>query len=78
MRWLRKLLMQCQMLLRRDRAGEELQDELQFHLDQQIAEKQREFDDVDCVFDAAVSEKKDRIRQLLKWDEIMRKHGVTR
>ena len=38
MRWLRKLLMQCQMLLRRDRAGEELQDELQFHLDQQIAE----------------------------------------
>jgi hypothetical protein len=38
MRWLRKLLMQCQMLLRRDRAGEQLQDELQFHLDQQIAE----------------------------------------
>jgi predicted permease len=38
MRWLRKLLMQCQMLLRRDRAGAQLQDELQFHLDQQIAE----------------------------------------
>jgi hypothetical protein len=38
MRWLRKLLMQCQMLLRRDRAGEQLQHELQFHLDQQIAE----------------------------------------
>jgi predicted permease len=38
MRWLRKLLMQCQMLLRRDRAGAQLQDELQFHLDHQIAE----------------------------------------
>src|ERR1700730_2524110 len=38
MRWVPKLLMQCQMLLRRDRAGEQLQDELQFHLDQQIAE----------------------------------------
>jgi predicted permease len=38
MRWLHKLLMQCQMLLRRDRAGEQLQDELQFHLDQQVAE----------------------------------------
>jgi predicted permease len=38
MRWLRKLLMQCQMLLRRDRADEQLQDELQFHLDQQIVE----------------------------------------
>ena len=38
MRWLHQLLMQCNMLLRRDRAGERLQDELQFHLDQQIAE----------------------------------------
>ncbi len=38
MRWQRKLFMQCQMLLHRDRAGEQLQDELQFHLDQQIAE----------------------------------------
>jgi putative ABC transport system permease protein len=38
MRWLDKLLMQCQMLLRRGRAGEQLQDELWFHLDQQIAE----------------------------------------
>jgi predicted permease len=38
MRWLPKFLMQCQMLLRRDLAGKQLQDELQFHLDQQIAE----------------------------------------
>jgi hypothetical protein len=38
MRWLHKFLMQCQMLLGRDRAGKQLQAELQFHLDQQIAE----------------------------------------
>src|SRR5271163_4611904 len=38
MRWPRRLLMQCQMLLRRDRAGKQLEDELQFHLDQQVAE----------------------------------------
>jgi hypothetical protein len=38
MRWLHKLLMQCIMLFRRDHAGEQLQDELQFHLDQHIAE----------------------------------------
>src|ERR1700742_2807517 len=38
MRWPHKLLMRCKMLLGRDRAGEQLQDELQFHLDQQIAE----------------------------------------
>ena len=38
MRWLHKLLMQCNMLLRRDQAGEQLHDELQFHLDQHIAE----------------------------------------
>src|SRR5580658_6201842 len=38
MRWLHKLLMQCRMLLGRDRAGKQLQAELQFHLDQQVAE----------------------------------------
>ena len=38
MRWLDKLLMQLKMLLRRDRAGKQLEDELQFHLDQQVAE----------------------------------------
>jgi predicted permease len=38
MRWLYKFLMQCRMLLGRDRAGKQLQAELQFHLDQQIAE----------------------------------------
>jgi predicted permease len=38
MRWLDKLFMRCRMLFLRNRAGDELQDELQFHLDQQIAE----------------------------------------
>jgi hypothetical protein len=38
MRWLHKLLMRGQMLFLRNRAGDQLQDELQFHLDQQIAE----------------------------------------
>jgi predicted permease len=38
MRWLNQLLMKCRMLFLRGRAGNELQDELQFHLDQQIAE----------------------------------------
>jgi predicted permease len=38
MRWLHKLLMRCKMLLGRDRAGEQLHNELEFHLDQQIAE----------------------------------------
>ncbi len=38
MRWLNKLFMQCRMLFLRHRAGDELHDELEFHLDQQIAE----------------------------------------
>src|SRR5580698_2315398 len=38
MRWLHRLLMQCKMLFRRDHAGDQLQAELQFHLDQHIAE----------------------------------------
>jgi predicted permease len=38
MRWMHKLPMQCKMLFRRNRAGEQLHDELDFHLDQQIAE----------------------------------------
>ena len=38
MRWLQIFLMRYKMLLHRGRAGEQLQDELQFHLDQQIAE----------------------------------------
>lgn len=38
MRWLYKLTMQVQMLLHRPKEGERLNDELQFHLDQQIAE----------------------------------------
>ncbi len=38
MRWLSQLVMQCRGLFLRGRAGNELQDELQFHLEQQIAE----------------------------------------
>jgi predicted permease len=38
MRWPHQLLMRTKLLLRRDSADEELQHELQFHLDQQIAE----------------------------------------
>ncbi|HEY6446536.1 MAG TPA: ABC transporter permease [Acidobacteriaceae bacterium] len=38
MRWLNKVRMRLQMLLTRGRAGERLEAELQFHLDQQIAE----------------------------------------
>jgi predicted permease len=40
MRWIHKLFMRCQLLIRRDRAGQQLQDELEFHLDQQIAENE--------------------------------------
>ncbi len=36
-RWLEKLAMRFRMLFGRDRAGEELQRELQFHLEQQVA-----------------------------------------
>jgi predicted permease len=38
MRWLHKLLMQANMLFRRNEAGARLDDEFQFHLEQQIAE----------------------------------------
>lgn len=38
MRWLHKLLIRLQMLFRRGEAGARLNDELQFHIDQQIAE----------------------------------------
>jgi predicted permease len=38
MRWPHQFLLRSKMLFRRDRAGKQLQDELQFHLDQQVAE----------------------------------------
>jgi predicted permease len=38
MRWLHKLSMQCRMLFLRGNAGDQLSEELQFHLEQQIAE----------------------------------------
>src|SRR5580658_3887644 len=38
MRWLDKFWMRCKMLLGRERAGAQLRDELEFHLEQQVAE----------------------------------------
>jgi predicted permease len=38
MRWLNQLFMRCRTLFMRGRAGDQLQDELQFHLEQQIEE----------------------------------------
>lgn len=49
----------------------------QASFDQQIAEKEQEFRDVDSVFDSAHSALKDRYKVIIKWDEIMRKHGVA-
>jgi predicted permease len=38
MRWLTKMRMRLQMLMQRRRSGEQLDDELEFHLDRQVAE----------------------------------------
>ena len=38
MRWLNKFFLRCRMLFLRSQAGDQLNDELQFHIDQQIAE----------------------------------------
>ncbi len=38
MRWVHRLMMRVQMLLRRGKAGAQLDEELRFHLDRQIAE----------------------------------------
>src|SRR3984893_9031489 len=38
MLWIQRLLLQLQTLFRRERAAQQLDDELQFHLEQQIAE----------------------------------------
>ncbi len=48
----------------------------QASLDQQIAAKQKDFEDVDCIF-AHTHTRQDHFRRLIKWDEIMRKHGVA-
>ena len=45
-------------------------------LDQQIAEKQQELKEVKCVFDSGGSALQNHYRKIVKWDEIMRKHGV--
>jgi hypothetical protein len=49
----------------------------QASLDEQIAVKQKDFDDVDCLSHAAPSARQDHFKRLIKWDEIMRKHGVN-
>ena len=53
----------------------------QVSLDEQIAVKQKDFDDVDCVFlnatSNAVQTRQEHFKRLIKWDEIMRKHGVA-
>ena len=49
----------------------------QVALDEQIAKKQTEFDDVDCVFNAESSTGKalqDHYKRLINWDGIMKKH----
>ncbi len=49
----------------------------QVSLDQQIAAKQKDFDDVDCLFHAQTSPRQDHFKRLIGWNEIMRKHGVA-
>ncbi len=50
-------------------------------LDGQIVAKQEEFDDVDCLFVTEATKaglaRQDHYKRLVKWDEIMRKHGVA-
>jgi hypothetical protein len=54
---------------------------VQTSLRQQITMKETQFKDVDYVFceagtDPAGRRKQDQFKTLIKWDEIMRKHGV--
>ena len=49
----------------------------QASLEQQISEKEQEFTDVDCVFNSGKDARQDHYRQLIKWNEIMKKHGVA-
>lgn len=49
----------------------------QVSLDQQVAVKQKDFDDVDCLFHAQTHTRQDHFKRLINWDEIMRKHGVA-
>lgn len=62
--------------LKRKRS-DELVPSQQALLDEQIAAKQKDFDDVDCVFQAQTHTRQDHFKRLIKWDEIMRKHGVA-
>jgi hypothetical protein len=52
----------------------------QASLDNLIVTKEKELSDVDCIFQAqneAAQVIQDRFKLLIKWDEIMRKHGVA-
>jgi hypothetical protein len=46
-------------------------------LDQQIAAMQKDFNEVDSVFMGPEAPRHSHFKQLLKWDEIMRKRGVA-
>ena len=60
--------------------GDELIPSKQAILNEQIAKKQKDFDDVGCLLysttTTAAKERQDYFKRLIKWDEIMRKHGV--
>jgi len=49
-------------------------------LDEQIANKEKEFNNVACVFSNASTGPElalqKHVRGLIKWDEIMKKHGI--
>ena len=61
--------------------NDELVPSQQMSLDEQIAAKEQEFKDVDCIFLNATSPTQqtvqDRFKRLIGWAEIMRKHGVS-
>ena len=46
----------------------------QASLEQQIAEKQQDINDVDCVFLAMTSARQAHFKRLINWDGIMKKH----
>jgi hypothetical protein len=61
--------------------AEELVPSVQVSLDEQIAKKQKEFADVDlldlCPRNDHERALQNHVKGLIKWDGIMKKHGVT-
>ena len=50
----------------------------QVPLDEQIAAKQKDFNDVDCIFfEQTDTTRQDHFKRLIHWDDTMRKHGVA-